>query len=535
MNTNIAEWVSVAASRLGITPAIVPTSSVSFRKLERVIGEFTQILSARGIVAGDRTAVMVPPGPTFVGVTFALFRLGAVPVLIDPGMGIRGLSKCLADAAPTALIGCRKALLARRLFWWARKSLRCIVADHELHGYRHFNALKADAASRVGKPMAEPEKDAPAAILFTSGSTGPAKGAVYTHRMFQEQVRLLGSLFGIGVGEMDLCTFPLFSLFAPALGMTSVVADMDPTKPAKADGYRLIQAIQDNGVTNIFGSPALLNVLLDAGCRFGINLPSVRRVISAGAPVPANLINALVATMLPPGTQVFTPYGATEALPVSLIGSDEILGETRAKTEAGAGVCVGRPVDGIEVRIIPIDDGPAARLPDSLPVGEIGEITVRGAVVSRGYWNRPDADALHKIADGDTVWHRMGDVGYCDDRGRLWYCGRKSQRVVTAHGTLFTECCEGVFNTHPAVYRSALVGLHRGTAVRPAVCVELNYLEEKPDRRQLTQELMAVGERYAPARHIRDFLIHPGFPVDIRHNAKINREKLAKWAARRLR
>jgi acyl-CoA synthetase (AMP-forming)/AMP-acid ligase II len=266
----------------------------------------------------------------------------------------------------------------------------------------------------------------------------------------------------------------------------------------------------------------------------GVKLPTLRRVISAGAPVPWPAIQRF-ASLLAEGVQVHTPYGATESLPVCSIGSDEILAETRQRTAEGAGVCVGRPVQGMTVRIIRIRDEPIPTWGDDLelPTGEIGEIIVRGPVVTASYWHRPESTALAKIADSihGGFYHRMGDLGYMDASGRVWFCGRKSQRVITKDGTLFTIPCEGVFNTHPAVYRTALVGRSRDGVVEPVLCVEREKEVLTPGDEELRRELLVLGARHAHTRSIRTILFHPSFPVDIRHNAKIFREKLAGWAA----
>jgi acyl-CoA synthetase (AMP-forming)/AMP-acid ligase II len=245
----------------------------------------------------------------------------------------------------------------------------------------------------------------------------------------------------------------------------------------------------------------------------------------------------------PESGQGFTPYGATEALPVANIGSREILGETRKLTEQGRGVCVGRPVAGVEVHVIPISDGPIPEWSDSLrlPAGEVGEFVVRGPVVTRRYYNRPEATALAKIRDPRTgdVLHRMGDVGYLDDRGRLWFCGRKSHRVVTPHGTLYTDMVEPIFNTVPGVLRTALVGVTRSGVTHPVLCVELSEGEETFGRGQhwgwYAESLAERAWDFPHTRSVETFLWHHGrFPVDVRHNSKIFREKLAVWAAKKL-
>jgi olefin beta-lactone synthetase len=542
-NANIAGHLPEMARRYpNRTAIVVPHRKtdplvMTFGALDLYSDRLVRQLTQTGITAGTLTALMIPPSVQFAAYTFALFKLGAIPVMIDPGMGISGVDRCLADAGPQAFVGSRKAHWARRLFGWGRSTIQNCVALEKP------NAMTDNSVNRRSKSPAssefaiyqESESDM-AAILFTSGSTGPAKGAVYTHGMFQEQVQVMREVFGIEPGEVDLCTFPLFAQFAPALGMTSIVPEMNPTRPAEADPKKIIKAIIDYKATNLFGSPALIDVLSRYGERHDIRLPTLRRVISAGAPVSAAVVERMT-KMLNPGVQVFTPYGATEALPIAVIGSDEILSETRQTTDQGAGICVGRPVGRTEVQIITIDDGPI-RSPSPGFAGEgfgvRGEICVRGPVVSRTYWNRPDADALHKIQDGDTVWHRTGDIGYFDDQGRLWFCGRKGQRVVLPEQTLFTIPVEAVFNVHPDVFRAALVGARINGSTRPVLCVEL----EKQCRRRpaaILPELAAIRDQHSHTAAIRNFLFHPGFSVDIRHNAKINREKLAIWAARRLR
>ena len=317
--------------------------------------------------------------------------------------------------------------------------------------------------------------------------------------------------------------------------MTAILPDMDPTRPAQVDPVKIIEAIENFGVTNMFGSPALIGRVGRHGEPRGVRLATIRRVISAGAPVPAKVLERFV-SMLPAGAQVFTPYGATECLPVASIGSDEILKETRFQTDLGKGVCVGQPVPGLTVRIIRIIDEPISAWSDRLLArpGDIGEIVVRAPHATASYFHRPEATALAKIPDPASggFYHRMGDVGYLDEQGRVWFCGRKSHRVVTARGDLFTIPCEAVFNTHPAVFRSALVGVRRGSEVEPVMCVELEPDARAAKPEDLCAQLRDLGAKHTHTQTIKTFLAHPGFPVDIRHNAKIFREKLAVWASR---
>jgi acyl-CoA synthetase (AMP-forming)/AMP-acid ligase II len=355
---------------------------------------------------------------------------------------------------------------------------------------------------------------------------------------------LLKATYGIEPGEVDLCTFPLFALFGPALGMTCVIPDMDASRPARIDPRKAVAQVRQFGVTNLFGSPAVIRRLgehraREAGFKNPFTLETVRRAISAGAPASAKDIEQFV-KLLPESAEVFTPYGATEALPVSNIGSREILGETRHLTDQGKGVCVGRPVQGMTVHVIPITDEPVKEWDESLclPAGEVGEFVVRGPVVTRQYHNRPEATRLAKIRDAATgdVLHRMGDVGYLDDRGRLWYCGRKSHRVITPHGTLFTDMVEPVFNKlFLAAGRTALVGVTRGNTTYPVLCFEAGAMSKMGQ--DVLSVLRAEAEKFDHTRHIAAFLMYDrltGFPVDVRHNSKIFREKLAIWADRKL-
>jgi olefin beta-lactone synthetase len=529
----------------------------TFRQLDHESDVLARGLEAVGIGRGVRTVLMVKPSLEFFALTFAMFKAGAVPVLIDPGMGIKNVGRCLLEAQPHAFLGIPPAQLARRLLGWAKTTIRITVtvttADRRVRPARidptgeKLVSLSLAQVRQAGRsdapyPIAETRSDEAAAILFTSGSTGPPKGAIYTHSVFSAQVAMLRDLYGIEPGEVDLCTFPLFALFAPALGMTSVIPEMDATRPARVDPTKIIDAVEGFGATNMFGSPALIRRVGEFGAARGVKLLSLRRVVSAGAPVPARVLERFT-MMLAPGVQIFTPYGATEALPVASIGSDEILNETRHATDGGAGVCVGRPVAGMRVTIARITDEPIEQWSDSLavPDGQVGEIVVQGPVVTHAYFNHPEATRLAKIAAPhsdapDTLMHRMGDLGYRAPQGRIWFCGRKSHRVVTEAGTLFTIPCEAVFNTHPEVARTALVRVGPAGRARPLIIAEPKHWPRfKTDRERLRRELLAIGANHPTTRTIQTVLLHRSFPVDIRHNAKIFREKLAKWAARRVR
>ena len=464
VTTNIASHLPAMAKLDPDRPAIIAREgTLSFGELDAASDAYARGLAEIGIGRGVRTVMLVPPNLAFFPLVFAVFKVGAVLVMIDPGAGRKALLTCLEEVEPEAFIGVPKAHLARLLFPAPFRKVRSVVTvGRRLFwgGHTLAQVKELGGASDAPFAMVAPDPGEVAAILFTSGSTGIPKGAVYTHAMFDAQVRMIRETYGITPGEIDMPTFPLFALFDPALGMTSVLPEMDFRFPARADPAKLVAAVQKHACTMMFGSPALIDNVGRYGEANGITLPTLKRVLSSGAPMRTDVL-ARMSAMLTGDAELFTPFGATESLPVASIGSREVLAETSARTASGKGVCVGRPVAGVTVRIIRISDAPIASWSDDLLAapGEIGEITVRGPVVSRAYHRRPEQTALAKIEDGDDVVHRMGDVGYFDPQGRLWMCGRKGHRVVTEAGTLFSVPVEEIFNQHAAVRRTALVGV----------------------------------------------------------------------------
>lgn len=455
--------------------------------------------------------------------------------MIDPGMGLKNLKKCLDEAQPEAFVGLSIAHALRVILRWSPATInKCVTLGPRLFwgGHNFFDLRDEDGSEFPVEMMPEHEMSA---LMFTSGSTGISKGAVYTHGVLTNQVRFIQQIYGFTPEDVDLATFPLFAIFDVCLGMTAVVPEMDATKPAKADPRKLIEAINDNGATSMFGSPALIDTLSRYGTEQGIKLPSLKMVLSCGAPARNDILQRFH-RMLPENCEIFTPYGATEALPVSSIGSSMILGETAPETDAGGGTCVGQAIPEVTVRIIRITDEPIAEWSDNLVVsdGEIGEITVKGPIVTREYYGRPESTLLAKIRQGEEIWHRMGDVGRIDARGRIWFCGRKSHRVVNGNTTYFSIPCERVFNQHPKVFRTALAGVGKNGSQTPVICVELEKGIHDINAETLKKELELIGQKYPHTADIRHFFIHPGFPVDIRHNAKISREQLSEWATERL-
>lgn len=499
---------------------------LSFRELDQSVDALVHYLSQMGVTAGTRTLLMVKPGLDLIQIVFALLKIGAIPVVIDPGMGIARFFKCAKQSQVEWILGEPVAIGLARCFFagfhekkflsTGAKFARAIRTELGTHSY---------AAHSVGA-------DTLAAVLFTSGSTGAAKGVRYTHGMFCAQIELIREAYAIEAGEVDLPMLAVFALFNPALGMCTVVPEMNPSRPAQVNPAKIVDSIIRFQVTNSFGSPTLWRLVTEYCEREGLQLPSLKRVIMAGAPAPQNLLTRLQ-RLLPEG-EIFTPYGATEALPVSSISAAEIFQKQVGVFAHGRrGICVGHSLPGVSIRVIEPLELEGSALPKiesvtTVQTGAIGEIIVSGPSVTQAYDQLPEATAGSKIEDGDFYWHRMGDLGWLDAEGALWFCGRKAERVWTEHGYLETVCCEAIFNQLEGVARSALIDLgdaQAGLVIEPTPECYPKTENERADFR------VRLGEQAASdvqTETIREFFFEKHFPVDVRHNAKIHRLALAK-------
>lgn len=512
------------------TDAAPAWDSLTYREFEQRSDAYARGLTSRGVRKGDRVLMLMKPQLDLWVVLFALFKIGAVPVIMDPGMGPKRLLACIER------IGCRVIIAippVHVIKTFVRKPFKaaeiCITVGTKLWWGGHKLADCLEFADEPF-PLAQLAFDDGAAIAFTSGSTGTPKGVSYHQGMWDSAVHAIREMMDMKAGDVSVQAFAAFAIYDLCWGHTAVIPKMDLSKPAKADPAVFAAAIQHNNAQMAFASPIIWRKLAPYCVSHGVKLHSLDKAITTGAPTPPDMVRAF-ADILREGVEFHTPYGATEAIPVSHIGSAELLGSCVQKTATGAGTCVGRPAPGIDLAIIEVTDADIPTWADTLrvPDGTIGELVVTGGQVSQRYEESPEGNSSAKIQDGDRVRHRMGDLGYLDEDGRIWFCGRKSHRLQTAAGLVPSVPVEGIYNEHPDVFRTALVGVGAAGQQVPVLCVELHpgkdFASVKP-----ALESMADGTPYADV--VKHFAQHSGFPTDARHNSKIRRGDLKTWAER---
>jgi acyl-CoA synthetase (AMP-forming)/AMP-acid ligase II len=531
-SSNIADLLRTVAAKRPDAPGLhvaLTGSSMSFGDLEDRAGRLAAGLAAVGLRSRDRVLVMLRPGLEFVATAFALLRMGCVPVFADPGLGIGPLLSCIEVTAPRGLIAVNALHAVRALRPQPFRSVEIAVTNRRWPGAIPFSRLGTLSAEPMSVAAVEPEDIA--VIAFTTGSTGEAKGVCFSHRTLQAQVIAFRALTGIAPGDTQIALLPILAILGPGLGCATVLPDMDPSRPARVDPGRLADVIRRFEVTHGFAAPTIWSLLAEHCERARITLPTLRALMVGGAPVPPMLVER-ARRILGPDGEVHVVYGATEAVPVTSATGTEILA---ARETPERGTLVGRPLPHVATRLVRVTDAALASLADAgeVPDGEVGEVAVKGDVVMSAYFGRRDADVAARIPDGAGAWHRMGDLGRFDEQGRLWFCGRKSDRIETANGPLYTSWIEPIFERDPRVARAAVVGVGRRPRQKTVLVVEPvpgHYSIWPGRRRHLARDLRAHA-----SFSLDEILFRRTLPLDIRHNAKILRGELASWATKRVR
>ncbi len=514
---------------IGVKPRITTTT---YAELSRRAEAVAVGLREFGVREGTLCSFMIPPCEDAMVAALALWRVGAVMVGIEPhSHGLRSVGRSIARVGPEVFLGTPEAQAGRLAFGWGKRTVtkNIVVGPPKLPGVTTLASLERAVPGEPTLP--DVDVDDPCVIAYTTGSTGNPKPTVMTHRNLTAMIDGVAAQWRLADhGDViDMPTFPIFWIIGLFHGGTVVVPPMNfATKgPGSADPAKLVATIQRHRVASFFGSPAVLTNLARYCADNDVKLPSIKRIVAGGAEVYGPLY-AAVKNMLVDG-EIYSNYGATEALPIAEIAGATVLGETWARTEAGEGLCVGDPLAHVEVRIVDIVDGPIATMDDAdiLIDGRIGEVVARSPHISDHYYDAPDEMADNKIVDGATRWHRLGDCGRLDEKGRLWVCGRRSHRVVTDDRTYFPLCVEPVINTHPDVVKSALVEPVVDGVEIAAICVELRP-DARPEQARIERELVDLARQHDATRGLDRFFFIDHLPVDKRHNAKIDRPGLAR-------
>ncbi|MFD5340716.1 AMP-binding protein [Streptomyces hawaiiensis] len=474
-------------------------------------------LRSAGVRRGDKAVVMTRDAYRLVAAVYALTSLGAVPVLIEPRAEVR---RCLDEIAPGVFIGEPLAHVARRALGWGRGHVRtALVTGRDFPGRGRLLGrslpLAVPDGSGPGPHVPEPRAEDLAMIAFTSGSTGQPKGVEYRYTTLAGQLGALDAVLRPEAGDVLLSCFLPFAALGPLLGLTTVAPQVDHLAPARTPPGHLVGPLLRHRADIVLGSPAILGLIAGHCARHGLTLPSVRRVLSFGAPLRPRLVE-LLARALPPGAEILSVYGATECLPATAIDADELRALRVQPPPGHSGTCLGRPLPGVGACVLDAD------------ATGLGEIAVAGPVVSPAYHARPDATGAAKSLTDGTLWHRTGDLGRLDDEGRLWYLGRKAHLVTGDGFTLTTEDVEAAADIASGVRRTALVGVGPAGRQRAVLCVEP---ERSARRDAVLDALRASLGGHHHGRRIGTVLFHPRFPTDIRHNSKIDRARLAEYAS----
>ena len=463
-----------------------------------------------GIHEGTKTICMIPPSYEASVLGLALQRVGAFSILIDPGVGYFNVSERLNRLEPEAFVGIPLAFMGRTVFGWGpRFSAKSVVIDGYFPGAHTLASLKREAPKNPKDPDVRP--DDPAVVLYTTGSTGPAKPTLYLHKNYSKLFEIVHQSWRFDPENqvhVDIAIFPAFFFIALSAGGTMVVPPIKTPRdtPERTNSKAVLEVINDCEVESCFASPVILQKMARYAVKHNIKTPKFKRVIGGGAPITEGVKRDLLEMMGADG-QVFSNYGATEALPSTEMSAQEALAETFPLTRKGEGICVGRPFDGVEVRIIKIVDGIITSIEDTetLPQGEIGEILVRSEHISPRYYLDLESTRKNKVPDSTGQWHRLGDSGFIDEKNRLWVCGRVSQRVKAKSGDVFTLKTEFIFNTHPDVQRSGLVGVEYHSETIPVICIQVKK-DYHGTRKSLRKELLELAAQYPATRMIKHIL-----------------------------
>ncbi len=521
---NISQVLIDQAARRPHEPAIIEAAAgdprtLTFAHLAERSARAAALFHDAGLREGDRVLVFQPMSIELYVALLGIFRLGLVATVLDPSAGRRHIEQCCGIARPNGFLGPARAHLLRFAVRGLRRIQRHFVTTGRAPGATRWSSLERLAPLNS---IADCDSSHDALLTFTSGSTGVPKAAVRSHGFLLAQHAVLADSIELEPGEVDLSTLPIFVLANLASGVTSVIPQCDLRRPGFVEPGPVLEQIERHRVTRTVGSPALYERLLrgsgaaaDAGGRNRESrLGRLRKLYTGGAPVFPPLLREL-RSALPQG-RVIVVYGSTEAEPIAHLDWSEAEPADLNAMNAGRGLLVGRPVHQIELRILPNRWGEPLPAMDArefaeitLPPEKAGEIVVSGPHVLAGYLNGIGDEETKFRVEGE-VWHRTGDAGHLDAKGRLWLLGRAGAVIRDERGAIYPFAAECAASRLPWIERSALASRHG----ERLLAVELGPRAPADAARQ-------VQETLSWAR--LDRLVRlPRIPVDRRHNAKVD-------------
>jgi len=498
----------------------------SFRRLWEMTDRFSTALKSMGCRPDQRLIIMIPMSVELYVVMLGVIKIGAVAVFVDPWVGIGRINTFASFAEPVGLVGPAAAHILRMFSPRLRRLPLSISTGSGCSGFFARNSLRRMLRSDGDGEIVDSEPDATALITFTGGSGGIPKGADRSHRFLESQYTALDREFPLKDGDIDMPMFPVFALANLARGITSVIPEMDFRRVSRMDPATIIRQQHRHEVTTCTASPPFFDRIATHLMEGKADAPRLRRILTGGGPVTTEQLRKWTSVFR--HTRIEIVYGSTEAEPVAHITASE-----RMSTDTGGvsrGYCVGKPV--LAARLIAIRPGTIPSPPDweALAVGPdgIGELLVSGDQVCRRYFRNPDATAENKLVDEDgRVWHRMGDTGYFDDRGRFRLVGRVHSTIIRAgtyyHAQLIEQLAQRLF---PGTIQAAALGLPDGILGQRIVLI-IRTKERSPDPEELREGLLSEG---IPVDQI--IFSRSELPVDPRHNTKIDTERLRRMVLR---
>jgi len=482
-----------------------PHRQVTFLEFMHLVDAVAAGLAGLGITTGDRVIIFLPMSLPMYVAMFAVQKLGAIAVFLDSWARSSHLGASAACATPKAMISHKAAFeLIAGVEEFKQMPLRVIAGPGE--GASYSATLEQLLQTQGQVPLAAVTGDATALITFTTGSSGTPKGANRTHRFLCAQHEALAKVLPYTPVDIDMPAFPIFSLNNLASGVTTILPAVNLAAPASHDGAALVGQIIHGPISCTTLSPSMLNGVSHYCLEQGVTLPSLRRVVTGGAPISKDDVAAF--KKVAPHAEIWVLYGSTEVEPMAHIEATEMLtsafGEDPEIVEEG--VNVGHISDELRYKFIHIVRGditlPGKGWADlEVAAGEVGEFIVTGDHVCRDYYNNPEAFRKSKIVDQDgSVWHRTGDLGRLDKGGNLWIVGRIHNVIERGGRYFFPVRAEVILKRLAFVENGAFLGLPDPALVaRNAVVL------------QLRQDATLDGTAIAEAKRL---LAKNGIPVD---------------------